>query len=229
MTEPHPGKAASGVEALIQRLRAEGVAKGEAEAQARVDDAERRAREILDRANAEAESVLQAARSDSERLEVAGREALDMAFRDTVIRLRDELTRRFRQEVGRLIGQELDQPEFIRALLLQLAGSCREGAQLDREPRLLVHLPTALVGLEELRSNPEELAQGSLTQLVSSIAGNLLRDGVEFAPAGGPSRGIRLTLQDGAMQVDLSDEVCASLLLEHLQPRFRALLEGVVK
>ena len=229
MTDKSRAKPASGVEDLIQRLREEGIAKGEAEASALVSAAEQRAAAILEEARAEAEKVRETLRQETERCEAAGREALEMAFRDTVIRLRDELTRRFQQEVGRLVGQELEQTEVIRELLLQLGVICNEQLRLDRQPRFVVQLPAHLMGVEELRQKPEELKLGTLTHLVSSITGNLLRDGVAFHPSPHSGRGIRLLLRDGAMQVDLTDEACAALLLEHLQPRFRALLEGVVK
>lgn len=229
MTGKHQVRPASGVEGLIQRLREEGIAQGEAEARVLVSAAEQRAAALLAEARAETEFVRETLRRESEQFAAAGREALEMAFRDTVIRLRDELTRRFQEEVGRLVGQELEQAEVIRELLLQLGLLCKEHQRLDRQPRLAVQLPAQLMGLEELRRRPEELGQGTLTQLVSSITGNLLRDGVEFHPSPHRGRGIRLFLRDGAMQVDLTDEACAAVLLEHLQPRFRALLEGVVK
>ncbi|WP_367026560.1 hypothetical protein ABZN20_01475 [Methylococcus sp. ANG] len=229
MTDISPTKAASGVEALIQRLREEGVAKGEAEARALVSAAEQQAAAMLQAAYAEAGKVREQLKQEAERFDAAGREALAMAFRDTVIRLRDELTRRFQVEVGRLVGQELEQTEVIRELLLQLGIIAGDQARLDRQARFTVQLPARLVGLEELRKKPEELEGGTLTQLVSSITGNLLREGVEFHPVAHTGRGIRLFLRDGAMQVDLTDEACAAILLEHLQPRFRALLEGVVK
>jgi V/A-type H+-transporting ATPase subunit E len=34
---------------------------------------------------------------------------------------------------------------------------------------------------------------------------------------------------DGKLVVDLSDDAVAGLLLQHLQPRFRAILEGIVR
>ena len=33
----------------------------------------------------------------------------------------------------------------------------------------------------------------------------------------------------GNIKIDLTDEAIAALLLQHLQPRFRAVLEGIVK
>jgi V/A-type H+/Na+-transporting ATPase subunit E len=90
-------------------------------------------------------------------------------------------------------------------------------------------LPRALVGLEDLRRNPLELREGSLSHFVLSLAGNVLAEGVTFGVADDDAPGIRLYLKDKDVTIDLTDEKVASLLLEHLQPRFRAILEGTVK
>lgn len=196
MSETQSTKAAGGVETLIQKLRQEGVAKGEAEAQALVAAARQQADALLREAATEAENIRSTARQQAERLDVSGREALAIAFRDSVIRLRDELTRSFQEEVGRLVGRELEQAEVIRQLLLQLGALCREQAHLDQEPAYTVQLPAHLVGLEELRAKPEELEHGGLTRLVSSLAANLLREGVVFHPNPHQNLGIRLFLKD---------------------------------
>jgi V/A-type H+-transporting ATPase subunit E len=41
--------------------------------------------------------------------------------------------------------------------------------------------------------------------------------------------GIRLRLVDHDVTLELTDKAVASLILQHLQPRFRALIEGIVK
>jgi V/A-type H+-transporting ATPase subunit E len=90
-------------------------------------------------------------------------------------------------------------------------------------------LPRALVGLEELRRKPLELREGSLSHFVLSVAGNVLAEGVTFGVADDDDKGIRLYLADKNVYIDVTDEAVAALLLQHLQPRFRAILEGTVK
>ena len=63
----------------------------------------------------------------------------------------------------------------------------------------------------------------------SSIAANLLREGVRFEVADDIDAGLLVRLVDDAMVIDFTDETVTALLLEHLQPRFRALLQGIVK
>ena len=81
----------------------------------------------------------------------------------------------------------------------------------------------------ELRRRPEELREGSLSHFVLSVANNVLRDGVSFGTPEDLTGGIRVRLQEGEIQVDLTPEKVAEVLLEHLHPRFRAILEGTVK
>jgi len=92
-----------------------------------------------------------------------------------------------------------------------------------------VLLPRSVVALEELRKDPDEVSGGDVTRFVQALSEEVLRDGVTFGTLEDGSGGLRLKLVDKAMTIELTDETVAGLLLEHLQPRFRALLEGIVK
>ena len=41
--------------------------------------------------------------------------------------------------------------------------------------------------------------------------------------------GIRARVRGRDVELDLSDEAIAALIMQHLQPRFRATMEGVIK
>jgi V/A-type H+-transporting ATPase subunit E len=223
------GLASSGVEALIDRLREEGVASGRREADALIAAAEQRAAKIVADAEARAAQILKTATEQGAAERHAGEEALRIAMRDTVLRLKSELTDRFSDEVKRLIAAELEQEAFVERLILEVAGRAREEAGIDAGNRVQVILPRDLIGLDELRRNPLELREGSLSHFVLSLAGNVLAEGVSFSVGDDDAHGIRLYLQDQDVHIDLTDEKIAQLLLQHLQPRFRAILEGTVK
>ena len=110
--------------------------------------------------------------------------------------------------------------------------NARLGALLDRHAGagfLELALPEAVAGLEELRNDPEELRKGPLTGLVFGLTGEVLREGVTFAASADLSNGIHIRMKDKNITFDLTEAAVAALLLQHLQPRFRAILEGVVK
>ena len=221
--------ASSGVEALIERLREQGVDAGRAEADKIVVEARRRAAQIVHEAEANAAELVEAARKEAQMLQTGGEEALRIAMRDTVLRLKVELTGRFSAEVRRLIAVAMDQESFLKQLILAVAARAREEAGVDAGEAVQIQLPRSLVGLEELRRNPLELREGSLSHFVRSLAGNVLAEGVSFGVTGDDSRGICLYLKDKDVTIDLTDDKVAALLLQHLQPRFRAILEGTVK
>jgi V/A-type H+-transporting ATPase subunit E len=228
-TDTQAKLASSGVEALIDRLRDEGVAAGRTAAEKIEADARGRAAQIVQEAEARAAQLLDNARNDALTLRKGGEEALHIAMRDTVLHLKGQLAERFSAEVRRLIAVAMDQEDFLQKLVLEVAGRAREQAGLDAGQPVKVLLPRALVGLEELRRKPLELREGSLSHFVLSVAGNVLAEGVTFGIADDDARGIRLYLEDKNVQIELTDEAVAALLLQHLQPRFRAILEGTVK
>lgn len=218
----------SGVEALLDRLREEGVGSGRAEAEKIVDEAERRAKWLVDQAQEEADLVKEKARKEADQLKTAGEEALRVAARDALLGLRTELTQRFSREVHRLVAGEVEKEDFLQDLIREIVGGARE--QVAQAEHVEVLLPRDVVGLEDLRKRPEELGNDRLSQFVKAITGDVLQgEGVTFGVAEDNRGGLRLRFTDQGMVLDYSDEAIAAMLLRHLQPRFRALLEGIVK
>ncbi|WP_375593146.1 hypothetical protein ABWI00_13900 [Algihabitans albus] len=219
----------SGVDELIAKLREEGVAAGRAEAERIVADARAEAAQILDKASGEARSRLETARREADAYRAAGEEALKTAVRDTVLTMKADLMERFSTDVKRLVSQQIGDPEILQKMVLEIAGRARDRADIEDDDALEVVLPEAVIGLEDLRNNPEELGQGRLTKLVLGLTGEMLRKGVTFSASEDGAAGIRVKVEDKSVTLDLTDEAVAALLLQHLQPRFRAVLEGIVK
>jgi len=203
------------------------VAAGRAEAERIVADAEARARWLVEQAEEEIERLRRHARSEATHVEKTGREALATAARDTLLSLKTTLTQRFTGEVKRLVGEELTKEDLLEQLIMAVVGKTRE--QVDRAAEVEVELSRELVSYEELTRHPEELAEGSLARFVRVVAADGLRQGVTFGVSEDHRKGMRLYLKDQNIMLDLSDEALSAMLLSHLQPRFRALLEGIVK
>jgi V/A-type H+-transporting ATPase subunit E len=227
MSQPsHP--AASGVEELIRRLQEEGVNKGQAEADKLLADAHAEAARIRARAEAEAQALREQTRQEAETARRAGQEALQVAFRDTVLSLKNWLLQRFSGDVERLVSAEMSDRGFLQRLILEVAGQVRERHALDTGSVELL-IPEEAVEVEELRRHPEELRAGTLSHFVLARAGSLLREGVSLQVVPDAPAGIRIRLVDRDVVIDLTDAAVATLLLQHLQPRFRAFLEGMVR
>lgn len=219
----------SGVENLIQRLREQGVEAGQVSAEKIVLDAQKRATWIVEEAKLEAEQLISKAKATSDAHQKSGEDALKLAMRDVLLKLRDTLLESFSQDVQRVVGKKMEQEAFLERLILQLAGKVREQLDLESKDEISLFLPNKAVGVDELKNNPEELKQGTLTHFTAAIAADMLREGVSIYANNDMNSGLSIRLKEEGMAVEFTDETLSALLLEHLQPRFRALLQGIVK
>lgn len=219
----------SGVATLIARLRDEGVSAGRAQAEKLLADAQAKARTILEKAEAEANAKRDAGRKEADNFRRAGEDALKAAVRDVVLDLKEGLTRRFAEDIARAVSTATRDEGMLKEMILTVVGRARAESGIDQSTDATVLLPRTAAGLDELRRSPEELREGTLTHFAAAITGDILREGVRFGRAEDEAGGIRIVLGDRGVTVDLSDQAVADALLVHLQPRFRALLEGVVK
>ena len=217
----------AGVQALIDRLKQQGIEAGKSEGSQVVDAAQAKAKAILEQARKQADEMVAKARTEVETLEKSGQEALTIAARDTILGLKSKLTQQFTGEVKRIVGEETQKEELLQRMILEVAGRVREQAS-DAEPAEIL-LPQRVMGLEELSRNPQELEQGTLTEFVRLIGRDMLREGIDFRVTKDNESGFKLHLVESEVVLDLSDKAISETLLEHLQPRFRALLEGMVR
>lgn len=219
-----PPHESSGVQALIDRLRDEGVQAGRQEAARLVEDARQRAETLLSEAQAEAEQIRSQAHESVSSEEAAAREALKLAQRDALLELRSELATRFQRMVKHQVRLELQDREFMRQLVLAAAAE----ATPQPAPGTQVEL---LVGRDwfreaERRGGRFDQDEQPLRRLLLGISAEVLRDGFEFKPARDSAPGVRVHVKGQELDVDLTDEGVAELLLKHLLPRFRALFDG---
>lgn len=220
----------SGVEDLISRLRDEGVAAGKEEAERIITEAKERARRIVADAEAEANSLRNTAREDVSRFKQAAEDEVKIAYRDTVLDLKERIVRRFNRDLSRLVTTKIHDEHMLKDLILEVAGRVRSDASLEREKRLEIVLPRGIVDLEDLQKNPEETEPGSLNHFVLAMARETLQDGVTFTVTDDPTKkGISVRLLEKDIEIDITDDAVSALLLEHIQPRFRAYMEGVIR
>ncbi len=229
MKSEQPNVTSRGVEQLIEKLRAEAITEGQKKAEKILLDAQSRAEWLVKEAEQEAEQIKSRAHSEAEARVQTGEEALKLAGRDALLHLRDRLLGQFSQELKRLVTGELNKTETLKALILTLAGRVREQTGLDKKPELTMELPEKVYGIEELKQNPEALHHSSLSKLTAAIAADLLRDGVTLTRNLEAGPGIVIRSKADQITIEFTDQAVAQLLLEHLQPRFRALVQGIVK
>jgi V/A-type H+-transporting ATPase subunit E len=220
-----PMAESAGVEDLIGRLRDQGIAQGQSQAEALVAAAKKQATDILADAHQEAEAVAAKAKEEAEKLKASGEDAVRLAMRDTILALEGDLLKDFAERLRHLVKGALADPAFLQRVILEVAG--RAAAATAGRPAEIL-LPVEFVSLDDLRRKPEEAKPGTLTYFVLSMGGSALRDGMSFGVTEDGEAGIRVRLVEEDVQIDLTETAMTNLLLQHMLPRFRALLRGAV-
>jgi V/A-type H+-transporting ATPase subunit E len=211
---------ASGVQDLIARIRDEGVQAGTQKADEIIAEARRTAAQLLSDAQSEAEATRRNASVEIESFRHAALEALKMAARDTRLELEAAVIAAFESHVKRLIGPVTYDGSYMRALIMVLAGQVAE--QYPRDQKLEILVSDLLVGREAENPELDEVMRSA----VLGISDTMLREGVEIIPSSEVSGGARVRVVGDNLEFDLTDEAISKLLLKHLLPRYRGILEG---
>jgi len=201
---------AVGVENLIDRLKTDGVSKGKTEAESIVADAKRQAMSILDAARREADGIVTAAQRESERVRQTATQALQLAGRDALLKLRESFQLQFENRLRKLVGVELQNADTLSQMILAVAGKTRPD-EADAVIEVLVPIDP---------SQPD-----ALTDYVAGLTSEMLRPGVTFGVGEDVTAGVRIKLVDKNVEIDLSDEALASFLGRFLVPRFRQIMD----
>lgn len=215
-----------GVQDLIRRLQEEGSEAGREEARRLVEEARGEAQRIISDAREEADRIRREARDEAERERRAGDEALAQAYRDTVLCVKEALDDEFRHHLRKLIGRELADPETLRRIVVAVAGRSVPETLQDHE--MSIELPRQALSLEDLKQAPGH-GEDTLGTLARDVAAELLGEGLDVERACGDYIGLRIRFEGEDVAIDLTDEAVTEVLYRHLIPRFRAILEGIVR
>lgn len=207
------GIMSAGVDALVTRLHAEGVAAGEAEAARITGEARAAAEAILAAARAEAAQLLAAAAAEAERARAAATTALDLARRDAVLATREALegllSRLLVARVGAVLDDPAMLPDMVRAAVAALAADAApQLADADRGGGFDVEAGPAARHTVLVEALASDIAAGEIRLVSGSVAGVLLR------PTG------------AGAALELSEATIVAVLQRQLSPRFRALLDS---
>ena len=215
MAPPNTVKTA-GVEDLIDRLKTDGVSKGQHEAEALVADARRQSMAILDAARQEASEIVAKAKSEAERVRLAGEQALQLAGRDALLKLRESFQMQFENRLLKMVGKTVENSELLKQMILEVAGKSRpqdNSGKQDSSEKLELLLPADAAGHDPLSA------------YVAGLTGDMLREGVTFGVGDDIDAGTRVRLVDRDVEVDLSDKALAGFLARFLVPRFRQIMD----
>ncbi len=210
----------TGVQELIARIRDDGVQAGNQRAEEIVTEARKEAARILAGAQTQAEEIQNRAADEIESFKQAALESLKLAARDTRLQLEAEVLASFEAHVKRLVAPVTYDGSFVRALIMVLAGQVAD--QYPRDQQLEIFVSDMLAGRDD--DNPE--MDRTIRENVLGISGNMLRDGVEIIPASDVPGGARIRVVGEDLEIDMTDDAISRLLLKHMLPRYKSILEG---
>lgn len=210
-------KESAGVQQLIDRLHREGVEKGKEQADELLVQARRQSMELLDNAKREAEELLSEARAEAERTRRGGEDAVRLAGRDAILSLTEDLRLDFEKKLKNLVGKSLQDRELLRDLVLEIV---RAANGAESGPRKILFLNDSLDP-----DSPANMDDAQLDAFVQALGGEALRDGLTFEISESDAPGVRVQVVDDELEIDLTTETLTALLLKHLSPRFRRLMQ----
>ena len=214
----------SSVQVLINRLRDDGVKAGQEQADRLLKDAKDKAAKILAEAKTEADKLLKQARAQIAEEQNHAHEALRVAVRNTELDLEAGVKRTFETYVKRLISQEMRDENFLRQLLLAIVGKAAE--EIPPDQALEVLLPEKIFQPDAEMAQFTDAGRERLQLFVRRTTSEILRAGVTLKPASDLSGGIQVRLVDQQVKFDFSEKALTELILKHLLPRYRAIVEG---
>ncbi|MEI6066897.1 MAG: hypothetical protein WCP96_06140 [Methylococcaceae bacterium] len=219
MTEQALNKTDSGVQNLVDRIRDQGILAANEKANKIVRDAEVKSAKMLADAKLEVEKLRETARLEIEATHAAALEALKLSARDAMLQLKAKVSSEFEVFVQRLVTSATRDEQFIKTIVLVLAGHAKEELIGDKEIQILIS-ELILTG----KTNEELGERGK--QTILSLSSEMLREGVELIPSSDIQGGANVRLVKDKLEIDLSDKAIASLLYQRIMPRFQAILEG---
>jgi len=214
-----PAVTSSGVQDLVRRIRDDGVKAGREEGDRILRQAKEEATRIVAEAKAEADRMKDTARREIEMEQNSATEALNLAARDTILRLRSEVRAAFTRQLQRLISSTMQDREFIKSLILEIAGRAVPKDLVEKKIDILV--PGSLF---EIRDEGETAKQ--MRDFTLGIAADTLREGIEIKPDPRLESGLIVRLEGEDLEIELTDETISQMLMAHILPRFRIILQG---
>lgn len=201
------------IEAFVAKLQAEGVEAGRKEADKLVEDARQEAEVIVHEAQEQARKIVADAENQAKANLAKGKTELDLAARDSVLRLRDALSRILRVVLARETREALADGNFLRQLihdaLVQYAKADSENKEAVRvtvQPEFHAQLADWLMhevmhknavgqidlkgtlrdaGFEyEIAGKNVEVTTSSVVEMLSEMVGPALRKLLDEALAG---------------------------------------------
>ncbi len=185
---------------LIERIRSEGVAAAEAEAEKILAGAKARAATIVREAEAKARDMVATAEAEARTHTERSRATLLQAARDLLLSVSEGVENIMQGLVAEAVRDSLD-TDCIRRMLIGIAQNCellKGGADI-----------AVLAGPEDVKE---------LVRFFAELYKRKLAAGIELRTSSDILRGFRIAYKDKAVYLDFTEEAVAQALTQLLRP-----------
>lgn len=196
---------------LIDKIKKDGIANAESEAQKIIAEAEKKAQSIIADAEEKSQEIIKNAKAETSKMEKASEEAIIQAGRNMLLSFKDSLL----SELNGLVQAETEKAttkDVLAKLIPETVKAWSKNTQVDELSVLLSEKD--LVSLQAAFTN----------ELKAEI-----EKGLEIKPDKTLSSGFRIGVKNGAAYYDFSAESVAELFAAYLNPKVAALIKTAAK
>jgi len=202
---------AESIEAFVAKLQEEGVQAGRQEAEKLRADAGTQAGQIISDAEEQAEKIVADARAQGEKILTRSKADLELAARDTVLRLREALSEALRAIVSRGVQKPLEDVDFVGKALHEIIAAYAR-ADAEGASNIKIDVP------DEMR---QKLVDWALAEM-GAEAGEKVRTGIDLHGRLSQA-GFEYAVDGGTVEVTLSSVV--DLICGLVTPSLRDVIE----
>lgn len=196
---------------LIDKIKKDGIASAEQEANTIKENAKKEADSIIADAKVKAEGIIKEAQAENTRLEKASIDAIKQASRNLLISFRDGIT----AELSALVESNTN-TAYTKELM----------------EKLIPETVKAWANKSDVSDLSVLLSENDLNSLKGSLTSSLkseIEKGLEVKPDKTLAGGFRIGMKDGSSFYDYSAESVAELFSSYLNPKIAQIMKEAVK
>ncbi len=195
---------------LIEKIKKDGVEEAEKKAHEIINSAEKKAQEIVHNAEKQKKNIILEAENESNKLKKLTEESIKQSVRDAILTLRQKIMGLSDTILKRQITETLS-PEFLKDIIIKLVENFKKQDDLDIE---------VLLG----KSDKEKTEQAVLNSLSAEM-----KKGITFKISPTIQSGFRIGEKDKNYFYDFTDEALTDALRMHLNPKIIKILSPEYK
>ncbi len=196
------------LQAILERIRKEGLEQAQAESERILSAARAQAAEIVARAENEAAERRTKAEQDARAAEERGKKALEQAARDVLLLLEEAIQKTF-QTIVRRCAKEAFNEETLRQAVLTAVQAYAKAATPDSPLEVLL--------------SPEDHRR--FADILLGLLGQELRRGIEIRSDGSVLSGFKVQMRQDHVEHDFTVEAIADTLCHMVRPHLAEIIK----